>query len=190
VIRAILDAGDVKLDGLICPGHVSTITGSRVWEFIAKEYGIPCVVAGFEPVDILQGIDMLISQIESGQPKVEIAYSRGVTTQGNLRAGTVMEQVFEHCPARWRGIGDIPASGLKLNDKYRRFDAEQTFAIRVDEVGEQPGCICGEVLRGVKSPLDCQLFGKVCSPKHPVGPCMVSDEGCCSAQFKYGDIHG
>jgi hydrogenase expression/formation protein HypD len=187
VIRALLNSGETKLQGLICPGHVSVITGSRAWEFIARDYGIPCVVTGFEPLDILQSIDMLIGQIESGRSEVEIAYRRGVKYEGNLHAQRLIEQVFEPCTANWRGIGSVPDSGLKIKDNFRDFDAEQVFDIKPGTVREPTGCICGEVLRGVKTPLDCRLFGKGCTQQTPVGPCMVSAEGTCSAYFQYGN---
>ncbi|MDO9334383.1 MAG: hydrogenase formation protein HypD [Dehalococcoidales bacterium] len=186
VIRAILKAGEVKLDGLICPGHVSAITGSQAWEFIAKEFGIPCVVSGFEPLDILQCVAMLTAQVESDESKVEIAYRRGVTREGNAHALALMNKVFEPCPANWRGIGVIPGSGLKLRKQYKHHDAEVQFDIKVEPSIEPKGCLCGEVLRGVKTPLDCGLFRKFCTPESPVGPCMVSSEGSCSAYYLYG----
>jgi hydrogenase expression/formation protein HypD len=185
-IRAILNAGEVKLSGLICPGHVSAITGSHVWEFIAKDFGIPCVVSGFEPLDILQCIDMLTNQVENKESKVEIAYRRSVTREGNTHAQKLMDNVFEPCQANWRGIGVIPGSGLKLRKLYKHHDAEVKFDIKVAPSIEPKGCLCGEVLRGVKIPLDCSLFRKVCTPESPVGPCMVSSEGSCSAYFLYG----
>jgi hydrogenase expression/formation protein HypD len=187
VIRALLDSGEVELEGLVCPGHVSTIIGCHPWEFIAKEYGIPCVVSGFEPLDILQTVDMLVGQVEKGKSEVEIAYKRGVRPEGNLQALRLMEQVFEPAPALWRGIGEVAASGLKLRSKYKRFDAEANFDINPGPVVEPAGCICGDILRGVKTPADCNLFGKVCSPESPVGPCMVSTEGSCSAYYLYGE---
>ena len=186
VIRAVLDSGEVKLHGLICPGHVSAIIGSHPWEFIAQDYGIPCVVSGFEPLDILQCVDMLVAQIENGESKVEIAYRRGVRPEGNQQALRLMEQVFEPCPAEWRGIGEIPNSGLKLRKEYQYFDAELSFDIDPGLSYEPVGCICGEILRGVKAPLDCRLFGNACTPQYPVGPCMVSSEGACSAYYLYG----
>ncbi len=186
VIRTILGSGEVKLHGLICPGHVSAIIGSHPWEFIAQDYGIPCVISGFEPLDILQCIDMLVTQVENGESKVEIAYRRGVRPEGNREALKLMEQVFEPCPAQWRGMGEVPDSGLKLRKQYQRFNAELTFDIDPGPVYEPKGCICGEILRGVKTPLDCQLFGKVCTPEYPVGPCMVSSEGSCAAYHLYG----
>jgi hydrogenase expression/formation protein HypD len=190
VIRALLDSGEVKLHGLVCPGHVSAIIGSHPWEFIAWDYGIPCVVSGFEPLDILQCIDMLVTQVESGGSKVEIAYRRGVRPEGNQQALKLMEQVFEPCPAEWRGIGEVPNSGLQLREKYRHFDAEVAFNIEPGPAYEPEGCICGDILRGVKTPVDCRLFGKACTPQYPIGPCMVSSEGSCSAHYMYGGSLG
>jgi len=187
VIRAILDSGEVKLHGLVCPGHVSAVIGSKPWDFIARDYGIPCVVSGFEPLDILQCIDMLVAQVENGESRVEIAYRRGVRPNGNQEALKLMEQVFEPCPADWRGIGEVPDSGLKLRKEYRRFDAELAFDIEPGPTYEPEGCICGEVLRGVSTPLNCRLFRKACTPEYPVGPCMVSSEGTCSAYYLYGE---
>jgi hydrogenase expression/formation protein HypD len=186
VIKALLDSGEVKLHGLICPGHVSAVIGSQPWEFIARDYGIPCVVSGFEPLDILQCVDMLVQQAEKGESRVEIAYQRGVRPEGNQDALRIMEQVFEPCPAEWRGIGDVPGSGLKLGDRYWRYDAETAFDIDPGPTREHEGCICSEVLRGVKTPADCKLFGTACNPEHPRGPCMVSSEGSCSAYYLYG----
>jgi hydrogenase expression/formation protein HypD len=190
VIRALLDAGEVKLQGLVCPGHVSTIIGSHPWEFIAKEYGIPCAVSGFEPLDILQSVDMLVEQVENGQSKVEIAYKRGVRPEGNQQAIRLMEQVFEPAPAWWRGIGEVAGSGLKLREKYKRFDAEANFEFKPGPTLEPAGCICGDILRGVKTPADCPLFARTCMPESPVGPCMVSSEGSCSAYYSYGGSLG
>jgi len=190
VIQAILNSGDVKLHGLVCPGHVSAIIGSYPWEFIARDYGISCVVSGFEPLDILQCIDMLVSQIENGESRVDIAYRRGVNPDGNIEALRLMEQVFEPCLARWRGVGEVPDSGLKLRKEYQRFDAELAFELYTDPPYEPEGCICGDILRGVKTPLDCKLFGKACTPEYPVGPCMVSSEGTCSAYYLYGGGFG
>jgi hydrogenase expression/formation protein HypD len=186
VVKAVLDAGEVKIGGIVCPGHVSVITGSQAWDFIAKDYGIPCVVSGFEPLDILQCVSMLIDQVESGCSKVEIAYSRGVCHEGNVEAQNLMHRVFQPSPAEWRGIGSVPGSGLKLRQRYERFDAERVFQIEPGESYEPEGCICGEVLRGIKTPHDCALFNSVCTPQAPVGPCMVSSEGTCAAYYLYG----
>ncbi len=190
VMKALLDSGEIRLDGIVCPGHVSAIIGSLPYEFIPRDYGIACVVSGFEPLDILLCVDMLVTQIESGKPRVEIAYRRGVTPEGNLRALEVMNQVFEPCAAGWRGMGVIPGSGLAIRQDYRRFDAERNFNIELKPPREPKGCLCGEILRGVKTPLDCKLFRKACSPEHPIGPCMVSAEGGCSIYYLYGEGHG
>ena len=189
-IRAILSSGEVELQGLICPGHVSAIIGSHPWGAVALDYGIPCVISGFEPLDILQCVSMLVAQVEKGESKVEIAYRRGVHPEGNRQALKIMEQVFEPCPAQWRGIGEIPDSGLKLREEYQHFDAELAFNIVPEPACEPEGCICGEILRGVKTPQDCALFGKTCTPERPVGPCMVSSEGSCSAYYLYGGSFG
>ena len=186
VIKTLLDSGELKLHGLVCPGHVSTIIGSHPWEFIARDYGIPCVISGFELLDILQSVEMLVNQVESDKSQVEIAYRRGVRPEGNRQALKLMREVFEPRPALWRGMGGIPGSGLKLRNKYQRFDAEFAFDIRPSPPREPVGCICGDILRGVKLPADCKLFGKVCTPENPVGPCMVSSEGSCSASYLYG----
>jgi hydrogenase expression/formation protein HypD len=133
---------------------------------------------------------MLVGQIENGQSTVEIAYRRGVRPEGNLKAMDVIEQVFQPCDASWRGIGSIPDSGLKLRPRYRQFDAELAFDIQPGPTREHAGCLCGEILRGVKTPADCKLFAKACTPENPVGPCMVSHEGSCSAHYLYGGDHG
>jgi len=188
VIRAILDSGEVKLGGLVCPGHVSTIIGSHPWEF--RDYGIPCVISGFEPLDILQCVHMLVAQVENKKSEVEIAYRRGVHPMGNQQALKLMEQVFEPCPAQWRGMGEIAGSGLKLRKEYQQYDAELAFEFDAGQPREPKGCICGDILRGVKTPSDCSLFGKACTPQNPVGPCMVSSEGSCSAYYLYGGDFG
>jgi hydrogenase expression/formation protein HypD len=186
VVKALLDSGEVRLDGIVCPGHVSTIIGSIPWEFAARDYGIACAISGFEPVDILLCIDMLVAQVEDRAPQVEIAYRRSVRPNGNRRALELMDAVFEPSPARWRGIGLIPDSGLRLKREYQHFDAELKFDIDPGPTYEPKGCICGNILRGMNTPLDCKLFAKACTPEHPVGPCMVSSEGSCSAYYLYG----
>jgi len=187
VMKALLDLGEIKLDGIVCPGHVSAIIGSHPYEFIPSNYGIACVVSGFESLDILLSVAMLVEQIETGNPRVEIAYRRGVKPEGNIKALELMEKVYETDKADWRGIGEIPGSGLKLKKEYEKFDANLSFNFTVKPVQEAKGCICGEILRGVKTPADCKLFRKVCIPENPVGPCMVSSEGACSAYYMYGD---
>ncbi len=187
IIKALLDSGEVNLQGLICPGHVSAVIGSRPWQFIARDYSIPCVVSGFEPLDILQCIDMLAQQVDGGAARVEIAYRRGVSRDGNQTAIGIMEKVFEPAPARWRGFGEVTGSGLKLRPEFARFDAALNFDFDPGPTVTPRGCLCGEVLRGVKSPRDCSLFYCVCTPEKPVGPCMVSAEGTCAAYYHYGE---
>ena len=186
VMQAILKLGEVKLNGIICPGHVSAVIGSRPYEFLAKDYGIACAVSGFEPVDILLAVDMLVEQIESNNPQVEIAYKRGVKPEGNPAALKLMDTVFEVGEADWRGIGIVPASGLYFKKPYERFDVLKQFDIKVDSAPEPKGCICGAVLRGVSTPNNCKLFRKTCTPENPVGPCMVSSEGSCATYYEYG----
>ena len=188
VIKALLDSGEVRLDGLICPGHVSAIIGSHPWEFAARDYGIGGVVSGFEPLDVLQSVEMLVDQLEKGEPRVEIAYRRGVRPEGNLRAQELMDTVFEPSPANWRGMGEVPESGLRLREEYQGFDAELRFDFDPGPTVEPKGCICGDILRGVKTPLECKLFRGACTPEHPVGPCMVSSEGSCASYYHYGTI--
>ena len=185
VMKAIMKLGEVKLNGIICPGHVSAVIGSSPYEFLAKDYRIACAVSGFEPVDILLAVDRLVEQIESGNPQVEIAYRRGVKPEGNPAALKLMDSVFESGEADWRGIGIVPASGLQLKKQYERYDASQQFDIKISPAEEPRGCICGAVLRGVSTPPECRLFRTTCTPEHPVGPCMVSSEGSCATYFNY-----
>jgi hydrogenase expression/formation protein HypD len=187
VMRAILNLGEVNLNGIICPGHVSAVIGSLPYEFLAKDYGIACAVAGFEPIDILLAVDMLVEQIESNTPQVEIAYRRGVKPEGNPAALKLMDAVFEPGEANWRGIGVVPASGLQIRKRYERYDASKLFNIKVTPAREPKGCICGAVLRGISTPNNCKLFRTTCTPEKPVGPCMVSSEGACATYYEYGD---
>ncbi len=186
-MRALLDSDEVHIDGFMCPGHVSTIIGSQPYEFIPREYGIPCVIAGFEPLDILQAIDMLLEQIIAQEPRVDIQYRRAVRKEGNPVALKYLSTVFEVTDTCWRGIGIIPKSGLKLGQQYKRFDAECAFKIVPRPLKEAANCRCGDILCGVSTPHECRLFGKACTPEHPVGPCMVSTEGTCSAWYLYGE---
>lgn len=184
-LKALLESGEVKIEGFILPGHVSVVIGLKAYEFLATEYGVPGVISGFEPLDILISIDMLVNQINSGQARIENQYKRTVSYEGNLLAQEYMEQVFEVCDAEWRGIGVIPESGLRLKEEYADFDAARNFEVNVEKSFEPPNCSCGEVLRGAKTPFDCALFGKSCTPEKPVGPCMVSSEGACAAYYRY-----
>lgn len=189
VMQVILDMGEIRLDGIICPGHVSSIIGTRPYDYLASNYGIACAVSGFETVDILYAILLLVGQIESGKPQVDIAYRRSVTREGNRRALELMDQTFDTCSAGWRGIGTISESGMALAHDYGQFDAGKIFSVSMKPPKEPAGCICGEILRGIKTPIDCRLFRKVCIPENPVGPCMVSSEGACAAYYSYGAIN-
>jgi len=185
-MRAILDAGEVRLEGIIGPGHVTTITGSQAWRFLPQEYGIGCAVAGFEPLDILQGIAELVAMHEARRPDVSNAYARSVRPAGNRRAQEMMAEVFQVGSARWRGLGQLSDSGLFVRPRYAAHDAAHTFPVQVQPVPRPTGCRCGEVLRGVMTPSQCPLFRQVCTPQNPVGPCMVSAEGACAAYYQYG----
>ena len=183
-MKALVDEG-VKIDGYIAPGHVSTITGSGIYADIPEKFGLACVISGFEPVDILKSIYLLVKQVESNNPKVEIAYKRAVRPEGNIKALAMMNEVFEPRNDWWRGLGILQDSGLKPKEKYRNFDAEKMFNVEVEPTKEDKGCICGEILKGLKTPKDCKLFNKACTPEDPVGPFMVSNEGACHAYYKY-----
>jgi hydrogenase expression/formation protein HypD len=185
-IRALLSGGKVQIDGFILPGHVSVIIGRAPYLLISEEFGLPGVITGFEPLDILKGIYMLLRQRKEGRTKIEIQYSRVVQEEGNPRAREIMEEVFAPVDARWRGLGTIPQSGLMLREGFSQMDAAQAFDIPYAEVEDPPGCLCGEVLQGIHRPPDCPLFGTRCTPEEPVGPCMVSSEGSCAAYYKYG----
>jgi len=185
--RAILDAGEARLSGILGPGHVTTVIGAEAWRFLPDKYRIPIAVAGFEPLDILRGISMLADQINRGQVRVDNAYSRSVLPHGNPTALSIMNRVFETCDAEWRGVGLLPQSGLRLRKEYLSFDATEAFPIRVDSGEEPNGCRCGEVLRGILNPSQCPLFRRVCNLENPLGPCMVSSEGACSAYLQYGE---
>jgi hydrogenase expression/formation protein HypD len=184
VMKALVEEG-VKIDGFIAPGHVSAITGTSIYNELASVYKLGVVVSGFEPVDIMLSVLMLATQIESGKPKVEVQYHRVVNTKGNLIAQNVMNKVFEPGDEQWRGLGIIPLSGLKIAEKYSIFDAEKQFSVEVPESTEPKGCICGQILRGMKTPMDCSLFAKKCTPADPVGACMVSGEGTCATFYRY-----
>ncbi|MGE5379822.1 MAG: hydrogenase formation protein HypD [Methylocystaceae bacterium] len=189
-LKAILADPEIQFDGLICPGHVSAVIGAEVYELLAEEYQKPCVITGFETTDILEGIYMLIKQVGMGRHQVENQYQRVVKPQGNLVAKKLLEEVFTTKDARWRGLGNIPASGLALNDKYENYDARKRFRIPEFEEREIKGCSCGDILKGKLSPLQCQLFGRACTPARPIGPCMVSSEGACAAHYRYHPAGG
>lgn len=185
-LKAVLGDPGHRIGGFILPGHVSAIIGAAPYRFVAEEYGIPCVITGFEPLDILNGLNMLLSQMAVGRAAIEIEYSRTVRPEGNAAAQKILERVFEPASANWRAVGVIPASGLVFNKKYSGFDAGKHFSVPYRDAPEPKGCICGQVLMGKASPEDCGLFGKACTPSSAVGPCMVSSEGACAAWYKYG----
>ncbi|MCK4487738.1 MAG: hydrogenase formation protein HypD [Desulfobacterales bacterium] len=184
-LSALMTADDVRIDGFICPGHVSVIIGTRAYVPVVEKYHIPCVVSGFEPADILQSIYMLVKQTETGDATLENEYRRAVAFEGNKKARQIMYKVFEPTDARWRGIGTIPQSGLKIRREFDSFNAEKRFDLSVPDSKEPKGCACGEILMGMKTPPECPLYNEVCTPSHPVGPCMVSTEGTCAAYYKY-----
>ncbi len=183
-LYALLQLRQVKINGLILPGHVSTILGKAPYQFISKEFSIPAVITGFEPLDILQGIWMLVRQIEENRSEIEIQYKRIVKEEGNLVAQAKIDEVFEKADGHWRGIGRIPESGYRFKEAFQTMDA-RAFDVEVEPSKEHPECLCGEVLQGIKIPLECRLFKKVCHPENPIGPCMVSIEGTCHTFFKY-----
>jgi hydrogenase expression/formation protein HypD len=186
-LRALLESPDLRLDGFIGPGHVSTIVGARPFEFIPADYGKPVVIAGFEPLDILQAIAMILAQLNDGRCQVENQYKRVVPYEGNLRALEVLAEVFELRPHfEWRGLGFISHSGLKLADAYAEFDAEERFGVPGVRVADPKACQCGEVLKGVIKPWECKVFGTACTPERPIGTCMVSSEGACAAYYNFG----
>jgi len=185
-LKALLDAPDVRVDGFILPGHVSTIIGLAPYEFVAKDYRKPAVVTGFEAGEIMEGILMIVRQIAKGEAKVENAYPTVVRPEGNPRAVEILNDIFEPSDSYWRGIGVLPGTGLKLRKKYLAFDAEARFNPVSTGIAEPELCSCGDILRGVKIPTECPIFGTGCTPENPVGPCMVSTEGSCSAYYKYG----
>jgi hydrogenase expression/formation protein HypD len=179
--------GTVPIDGFVGPAHVSTVIGSEPYEFFAQEYRKPVVIAGFEPLDVLQAVSMLVRQVNEGRAEVENEFSRAVTHEGNLKAKDRVSEVFELRPEfEWRGLSVVPYSALRIREPYARFDAERRFPIAYRPVADNKACECGAILRGVKQPRECRLFGGVCTPENPVGSCMVSSEGACAAHYSYG----
>jgi len=192
-IRNILESpdvrllGNVRIDGFVGPAHVSTVIGTRPYHGFAAEFKKPVVIAGFEPLDVMQAILMLVRQVNSGRHEVENQYIRAVTVDGNLKAQDFVAQVFEPRDSfEWRGLGEVPDSALRLREAYARYDAEKVFAIETIQAEDNPACECGAILRGVKKPADCKLFGTLCTPETPMGSCMVSSEGSCAAHWTYG----
>ena len=181
------ELGTVPLDGFIGPAHVSTVIGTQPYEFFAEEYQRPVVVAGFEPLDVMQAILMLVRQLNEGRAEVENEFTRAVTREGNAKAKALVAEVFElRRSFEWRGLGEVPYSALRIKEKYRAYDAEARYGIGYRSVADNKACECGAILRGVKQPTDCKVFGTVCTPENPIGSCMVSSEGACAAHYAYG----
>lgn len=184
-LRTLIEAPDFNVKGFLCPGHVAVITGENGFRFLAEDYGIPSVISGFEAEDILISVYRLARQIHEGRAALENEYSRAVSAEGNTAALSVMKEMFEPGDDLWRGLGRIEGSGLKIRKEYSEYDAQARFKIEIKETSRKSPCRCGDVIRGKITPLDCPLFGKTCTPGDPVGPCMVSSEGACAAQYKY-----
>lgn len=191
-LRALLSSGEVGVSGLLLPGHVTTIIGADAYNFIPHEFRVPCAVAGFEPVDMLLGIEAVLRQIAEDNPRVENVYKRAVEDRPNPRAAELLDEVFEPCDSEWRGLGVIPGGGVRIRPNYSRYDASVRFAAILTQVPPPPltVCRCGDVLRGVMRPSECLMFGTTCAPSNPIGPCMVSSEGACAAAYRYGSEPG
>ena len=186
-MRGILAQPGVMIDGFVGPGHVSTVIGKDAYKFAAQEYGKPVVISGFEPLDLMRTIQLLIRQLNEGRAEVENEYARVVSDQGNSIALDLMEEVFEQRPSfEWRGLGLIPNSALRLRNEIAAFDAEQRFALNASAVSDNKACECADILRGLKQPQECKVFATVCTPDSPLGACMVSSEGACAAYYTYG----
>lgn len=187
VLKALLDAPDLDISGFLAPGHVSMVIGMNPYTFITRDYRKPVVISGFEPLDVLQSILMIVRQLKKGDHQVQNQYSRIVTPEGNVLAQRMIEETMEAREEfEWRGLGTIPQSALRLRDEYAQFDAERLFSIPGRKVADHPSCQCGQVLRGTIKPWECGVFGTACTPEHPIGTCMVSAEGACAAYYNYG----
>jgi len=185
-MMTLLESKEIKIDGFICPGHVSAIIGEKPYYPIVEKYGIPSVIIGFEPVDLLEGIEMLTKQIvEKKKPSVENQYKRVVRAEGNKKALSLIQKVFEISDSQWRGLGILPKSGLSIKRTYSDFDAKKNIKCKIEKTHQNPECICGKVLCGTRKPYDCKLYSNTCTPEHPIGPCMVSSEGTCAAYYKF-----
>lgn len=184
-MRALMEAPEVEIRGFLCPGHVSAVIGANAYRFLADDYGASCVVAGFEPLDILEAVLLLMRQAAQGRAEVENAYGRAVTTEGNVTAQAVLARAFTPAEAEWRGFGIIPASGLSIRPELEHLDAARRFDVSTPEGRDHPACRCPDVLRGVVTPPECPLFARACTPTDPVGACMVSTEGTCAAYYRY-----
>lgn len=187
-ITALMEDPETQVQGFIAPGHVCTVMGVKEYEELAARYRVPFVVAGFEPLDLLQGIFLLVQQLERGEARVENQYARSVRSEGNPEARRLMDEVMETCDMKWRGIGPIPQSGLRLNAKFEEYDAEKIFLVQEIQAQESPACIAGAILQGKKKPIQCPVFGRECTPENPLGAPMVSTEGACAAYYAFRRI--
>ena len=187
-LRTLVTAPDAAVNGFLCPGHVAAITGAESFAFLPQEYGLPAVVSGFEAADLVYSVLELVRMAADGKAELKNEYVRLVKPEGNPAALAMMHQVFEPCTCHWRGLGEVKDGGMAIRSEYERFDAGKRFGIRIEETEEIPGCSCAEIIRGVKTPQECPLFGNVCTPADPVGPCMVSGEGACAAAWKYRTV--
>ncbi len=190
IMRVLLSDPETNIDAFLGPSHVSVITGSKIFDEFPKQYGKPVVVAGFEPVDVISAVSMIVKQFIEGRCELEIEYKRAVDFDGNLKAQALIDKYFEISPFVWRGLGEVEESGLRLRDEYAHLDAEKIYSdiLPTEHIDDHKLCICGEILKGKASPPDCTIFGKACKPSSPVGSCMVSSEGACSAYYKYGNL--
>jgi hydrogenase expression/formation protein HypD len=184
-LELLASSPDLRLDGLLCPGHVSVVLGAEVYRPLVERYRLPCAIAGFEPVEMLRGLSSLVSQADAGAPRVDNCYGGAVRAEGNPKARAVVNEVFEPVDSTWRGLGPIAGSGLALRSRFSAFDAACRFEVELPPPVEPVGCRCGDVLRGVLDPADCPLFGRLCTPEEPQGACMVSSEGSCAARYQY-----
>jgi len=189
-VEALLSSPDCRVQGFLAAGHVCTVMGYGEYEPLAAKYGVPIVVTGFEPVDILQGVHACLKQLEEGRAEVENAYARSVRHEGNLPAQELIREVFEVVPRKWRGLGEIPRSGLSLREAYAALDAEKRFGLTETDIPEPEACLSGLVLQGLKRPPECPAFGQECTPEHPLGATMVSSEGACAAYYRYRHVGG
>ena len=186
VMAAVLESPENRVQGFLGPGHVCTVMGQDEYEPLAEKYQVPIVISGFEPVDLMAGILQTVQQLEAGVGRIENAYSRVVSSEGNAQSKKLLQEVFEVCDRKWRGMGMIPKSGFRLSEAYREFDAERRFEVESIETEESSVCISGEILQGLKKPHECPAFGKECTPQNPLGATMVSSEGACAAYHAYG----
>lgn len=185
-MKALVIDEEIKVDGFLCPGHVSTIIGAKPYEFLASNYNVPLVIAGFDSTDIVAGIYTLVEMINNKEFEVKNLYNRLVKYEGNEKALDIIDEVFIPCSSVWRGLGSIENTGFEIKEEYKIYDAQSKLSIEMIQSNPPKGCLCGEILKGTKNPIECKLFKKVCNPQNPIGACMVSEEGTCAAYYKYG----